>query len=137
MFLDLIAISGFKPDLILLYLLMRFSGRGVILPVFAGFGLGLVQDIIGGGFLGVFALSKSITGFTIGKIFTEKIPEEKWLLFVGILICIFVHDLISQYIFSQGNYSGFFQFLVNQVLPQIAYNSFAALFISIIPVKRR
>ena len=135
--MDLIEIAGFKPDLILLFLLMRYSGRGVLTPVFMGFGLGLIQDILGGGFLGVFALSKSIAGFVIGKIFPEKKPEEKWLWLFGIIMCIIMHDLISQYIFSQGNYSKSYLFLVNQVLPQLAYNCFAAVLIMIIPFKRR
>ena len=134
---DLIEIRGFKPDLILLFLLYRFSGKGTLTPVFAGFSLGLLQDLTSGGFLGVFALSKSVAGFIIGKIFPEKIPEEKWFWLSGIILCIFMHDIISQYIFSQGNYSKPFVFLVNQALPQMVYDCFAAVLLLILPFKRR
>lgn len=134
---DLIAIRGFKPDLLLLYILFRLPGKGVIFPVLAGFGIGLLQDLVGGGFLGVYAFSKSVVGFFLSKFFPEKAPAEKLLHFIAIAFCVLVHDTISQYIYLQDGYSGFFKLFFYQILPSAGYNFFTFLLLMLLPFKRK
>jgi rod shape-determining protein MreD len=134
---DLIAIRGIKPDLVLIFFLLYFAGSGGVKSILAGFGLGLLQDLAGGGFLGVNCLAKSVAGFTLSKLFPQKIPEEKWLFVSGLLVCILLHDLVIHYIYNQGKYSGFFNLLIGTVLPFAAYNYLGILLVMLLPVKRK
>jgi len=134
---DLIAIRGHRPDLILIYIFFHLPGLGGCKPVLAGFGLGLIQDLIGGGVLGVNALAKSLSGFLMGKLFPEKPPEAKWIFWVGAAICILLHDITYHYISGQSEYQGFLNFIIRRALPTSAYNMIILFLLSLLPAKRR
>jgi rod shape-determining protein MreD len=134
--LDLISIGGIKPDLLLLFFLFFTVRKGAYIPIIFGFGLGLIQDLVGGGFIGLYALSKSVTGFVIGKLFPEKTPEEIWLHIGGIILCILVHDTISSYIYHQDGAVNFFSIFWKQVLPSSLYNLLIFVILKLLPFKR-
>lgn len=121
-FVNLISIRGYRPDLILVFLLFNFSAKGGMKPTVAGFIIGLAQDLIGGGFIGINSLAKTSAGFILGKMFPKKTPGEWWLFYPGLMICIFVHDFIYHYIMGSVEHLGFLSFLWFRVLPSTAYN---------------
>ncbi len=134
---DLIALRGFKPDLALVFFLLYFSRIGNYHTVLAGFGVGLAQDLFGGGFLGVNALAKTAAGFLLAKLFPEKPPEEKWLFLSGLLICVFLHDSVYWFIQGQTEYQGILNLLWRQVLPSALYNGFLTFLAWLIFTRKR
>jgi len=134
--LDLISIGGFKPDILLIFFIFIAVRKGPYIPIFIGFGVGLVQDLAGGGFIGLYALSKSVTGFVIGKIFPEKTPEEIWLHLGGVILCILVHDIISAYVYHQDGTVNFLSIFWKQVVPSTLYNSLIYIILKLMPFKR-
>lgn len=135
--MDLIAIRGYRPDLILIYMFLCLPGKGNYKPLLAGFGLGLAQDLMGGGIVGVNALAKSLSGFLLGKFFPNKPLEAKWFCWVGAAICIILHDFTYHYVYGQGEYQSLFDFLFRRVIPTSAYNISILFLLTIIPRKRR
>ena len=134
---ELLTLKGCRPDLILIFLLFYAAGKGRYQPILIGFALGLIQDLAGGGFLGLNALSKSVAGFFIAKLIPKKVPEVRWMYICGGIICILAHDLVHFYIFGQHEYHGFFNFVWRQVLPVSAYNTVIYIIISLLPSRRK
>ena len=134
---NLITLKGYKPDLILVFFLLQFSSVGGYRTVVAGFGIGLFQDLFGGGFWGANALSKTLTGFLLGKLFSQRVPGERWLFLSGLFTCIFLHDFIFWFIKGQTEYQGFFPFLWRQVLPSMLYNSFLTFLATFLFIKKK
>jgi rod shape-determining protein MreD len=134
---DIVSFKGYRPDLILLFLLFRLPKKGTYRPILIGFGVGLLQDLVGGGFLGVNALAKSVLGFLIGKFFPEKVPANQWVFFYQGIICILAHDLVYHYIYGQVAYLGFFNFLWRQVLPSSLLNILLLFILILVPQKRK
>lgn len=135
--LDLLIVRGFKPDLVLIYFLFHFSRIGGFQTVIAGFGIGLLQDLFGGGFIGVNALAKTLAGFLLAKLFPEKVPEEKWLYLGRLFLCIILHDFALWFIEGQAEYQGIGALLFRQVLPSVLYNGFLTFLASIIFIRKR
>src|SRR5262249_57557763 len=62
----LVTIAGVTPDVPLIMVVLLALRRGPEFGAFTGFVTGLMQDLAGGGLIGVQALTKSVIGFGIG-----------------------------------------------------------------------
>jgi rod shape-determining protein MreD len=105
-FLPFIALSGYLPDLFILYLVYIALRRGQIEATVSGFITGLLQDIISTQFFGLTALSKTVTGFIAGYFFNENTAEQtlgSYRFVLLVTLCSVVHDLIYFIIFFQGS----------------------------------
>jgi rod shape-determining protein MreD len=107
-FLPFISLSGYLPDLFILYLVYIALRRGQIEATVSGFIIGLLQDIITTHFFGLATLSKTIAGFVAGYFFNENTAEQtlgsyRYVLLVA--LCSVVHNLIYFVFFFQGNSS--------------------------------
>ncbi len=105
-FIPFISLSGYLPDLLLLYLVYLAVQRGQIEAMISGFIIGILQDIVTIKFFGLAALAKTITGFVAGYFFNENTTEQtlgsyRFVLLVG--ISSIVHDLVYFTIFFQGS----------------------------------
>lgn len=105
-FLPFVALSGYLPDLFILYLVYIALRRGQIEATISGFVIGLLQDIVTTQFFGLAALSKTIAGFVAGYFYNENTAEQtigsyRFVLLVA--LCSVVHDCIYFVIFFQGN----------------------------------
>jgi rod shape-determining protein MreD len=105
-FLPFITLSGYLPDLFILYLVYIALRRGQIEATISGFIIGLLQDIITTQFFGLAALSKTIAGFIAGYFFNENTAEQtlgsyRYVLLVA--LCSVVHNFIYFIIFFQGS----------------------------------
>jgi len=134
---NLIAIGGYAPDFIMIYLILRSHLFTSYQFIGGGFLAGLLQDLLGGGFLGLNALAKTITAFVLVKTFSQKKPENSVLAFGGVALCIFAHDFVFQYIYGQSAYFGMFPFIFRRVIPVFFYNFVIYLIISLLPGQKR
>jgi rod shape-determining protein MreD len=105
-FIPFISLSGYLPDLFILYLVYIALRRGQIEATISGFIIGLLQDIIAIKFFGLAALSKTVAGFAAGYFFNENTTEQtlgsyRYLLLVG--MCSIVHNFVYFAIFFQGS----------------------------------
>lgn len=134
---DLAVIGGFRPDLILIYMIFRCKIVSGYQFVLIGLLIGLFQDLLGGEFLGLNAMSKSLAAFVLAKVFPEEIPQDRVKFFLGSTACVLVHDFTYNYIFGQNEYMGFIPFLYLRVLPISVYNLAVIMLIDLIPGKKR
>ena len=92
--MPVIAIGGITPDLVLASLFLLSLRHGMLAGVYAGFLVGVCQDIYSPVVLGQFALSKSVTGFIMG-IFNDRIMRTDPLVKAALMLFLFVfHDTI-------------------------------------------
>jgi len=89
-----IAILGVTPDtalvLIISYAILRGEIEGALFGLFAG----LVQDISGGFFIGIFALLGFITGYVCGKPFKDFFKDNYFLPFAIVVIISLVYQFV-------------------------------------------
>jgi rod shape-determining protein MreD len=110
-FIPFISLSGYLPDLFILYLVYIALRRGQIEATISGFIIGLLQDIIAIKFFGLAALSKTVAGFVAGYFFNENTTEQtlgsyRYLLLIG--MCSIVHNFVYFAIFFQGSENSIF-----------------------------
>ncbi|MBI2620191.1 MAG: rod shape-determining protein MreD [Ignavibacteriales bacterium] len=104
-FVPFLAIGGFVPDLLLVWVVYTAIRRGQTEAMTAGFLVGFLQDVAATQLLGLAALSKTVAGFLGGYFFNENKTDQtlgtsQFLLIV--VICSLVHNVIYFVIFLQG-----------------------------------
>ena len=105
MFMPLIGVFEFTPDLLIIWLVYIGIRRGHIDATIAGFCVGLLQDSVTTQFFGLAALSKSLAGFLAGYFFNESTSEQtlgSYRLLVATSIVSMVHNVAYYGIFFQG-----------------------------------
>lgn len=100
-----ISIATIIPDVLMIWIVFVAIRFGQIPATIAGFSTGLLIDLIGGQFIGLFALSKTIAGFLAGYFYNENKIEQmlgsyQFLIVVG--FSSFVHNVIYFVIAAQG-----------------------------------
>lgn len=105
-FIRFISIGGVTPDAMVVWLVYLALRYGQIHATVAGFILGFVMDIIGGDFLGLSALSKTVCGFIAGYFYdenktTQTLASHRFALIV--LFTSLAHNVIYFTIFVQGS----------------------------------
>lgn len=134
---DLVSVGGYRPDFVLIYLIFRRNIFSSYQFIAGGFLTGLMQDFIGGGFIGLNALSKTAAAFLLVKVFPRTKPENSLHYYGGTALCILLHDLIFNYIYGQSNYPGFIGFLTHRVLLNFLYNFIIFIIFSLIQPRKR
>jgi rod shape-determining protein MreD len=71
-FVPLVSIEKIKPDVLIPLIVYISLKEGQIAGTVSGFIAGLLMDLLGDGLLGLYALSKTIGGFTAGYFYNEK-----------------------------------------------------------------
>jgi rod shape-determining protein MreD len=79
-----------KPDLFLVMVVAYTLVGGIKSGTIAGFALGLVEDLLSGGFIGVNTMTKSLLGFSIGllekHIFHDQVFIPSLLTFISTIL---------------------------------------------------
>ncbi len=126
----LINIEGITPDLILIYLLYLTFSEGQIAGTVFGFFTGLVFDFAVGGFLGLTALTKTVSCFLAGYLYNEN----KTLIILGgfqfVTITFFIsliHNALYFAIFTAGTELHFIRTLLIYGLGTSLYTAVLAL----------
>ncbi len=123
-FIPFISLSGYLPDIFILYLVYIALRRGQIEATIYGFIIGLLQDIITIKFFGLAAFSKTISGFVIGYFYNENTVEQtlgsyRYLLLIG--MCSIVHSFLYFSIFFQGSENAIFLSVLESTLGMTLY----------------
>ena len=79
-----------KPDLFLIMVISYTLIGGIKSGTIAGFVLGLIEDLLSGGFIGVNTMTKSLLGFSTGliekHIFHDQFFVPSLMTFIGTII---------------------------------------------------
>ncbi len=104
-FIPYVSVAGYLPDIFIPWLVYVALRRGQTEAAVYGFGIGLLQDITATRFLGLAALSKTISAFTAGYFLNENTTEQtlgSYRYVLIILLCSFIHDVVYYTVFFQG-----------------------------------
>ena len=95
---EFLTIRGLRPDFMLIFVLIVSLRSGSLAGVAAGFSLGLMEDLLSAGsLLGLAPLTKSLTGFMVGRLQGRYITMNPisfhtiWIGVVAIHFFIFVY----------------------------------------------
>jgi len=121
--IDLIKIKDIKPDLVLLLLIHYGVKKPQYYTTILGFFSGFIQDLIGGSFLGLFALAKTVSGFFINYFQRiGKFKEVHSYILVLILTCI-LHDIVFYFIYTFDTGLDFLDMILRYSIPKSIYTS--------------
>ncbi|MBD3316101.1 MAG: rod shape-determining protein MreD [Chitinivibrionales bacterium] len=124
-----VGIKGIQPDLLMVALFLLAMGQGVMPATYAGFFLGLAQDLYSPALLGQNALAKSITGFFAG-LFNEKIMRTDPIVKIVILVLAFlIHDtvfIVTELVKTNSPLVSVAKELLTHTLPRTAYSAVVA-----------
>ena len=131
MFLEYMSIEGLTPDLLIILCVWIALKEGQFVALFAGFGIGLLFDILSPGIIGISALTKTFVGFVAGFFFKENAANQiigsyRFLLIV--LFCSILHNLIYFLIYIKPSEISLFTFFLKYGLAISLYTTIFALF---------
>ena len=114
-FMPYVALGGILPDLFIIWLVYLALRRGQVEAMVAGFGAGLLQDIVATKFIGLAALTKSVSSFAAGYFFNENTAEQtlgsyRYVFIVA--LSSLLHNLLYFGIFLQGSEGSFLKSLI-------------------------
>jgi rod shape-determining protein MreD len=135
----LISLSSLNitPDLVLIAVVYISISEGKIFGSITGFIAGLTIDLISGSFLGLMALSYSITGFVAGVFFTEGDKNLSKINFLVIIfLCSIVSNLVYYVIYFQGLALNFFEIFSKYILTTSTYTTIVSIVYIIFPGKK-
>jgi len=92
--MHVIAIAGITPDLLILVLFLMGVRNGVLPSIYAGFLIGLGQDLYTPAILGQHALAMTITGSFVGLFHERIIRTDPIIKLVILLVAFIIHDSI-------------------------------------------
>ncbi|HNR68518.1 MAG TPA: rod shape-determining protein MreD [bacterium] len=91
---DLISIRGAIPNLVLVYLLIIAIRESRMVTTCYGFAVGLLQDFVSSGILGLQALAKTLCGFFAGSLFKSRRVLSSWRPTVALFGLDLLHNLL-------------------------------------------
>lgn len=125
--LNLLTIRGIKPDIVILFIIVRALADGPAAAVGWGFSLGLLLDTAGGGLLGFGALTYSLAGFIAGQIGSGKIITRARFLTAVVVGAAVVYGMIL-YFHQPWQTVGWIKPLLSVTIPGIFYTWMLGLF---------
>jgi rod shape-determining protein MreD len=135
--MPIVGLSGVVPDLPVVLVVLLALYRGSEAGALSGFALGLGQDVIAGGPLGLQALSKALVGFAAGELPRVCLVSNP-IVPVGTAVLATLADGALRFAALQ-----FFQYpapfgelLVGVILPQAVLNGLLAVLFVSLPFRR-
>lgn len=118
-------VGDVAPDIPLIMVVLLALRRGPEFGCAAGFFAGLLQDVAGGGFIGVQALTKALVGFAIGAVggrlrATQPLVQVPGLVVLSVAEGLGRFALLKLFRFP----APFGELMTYVVLPQALYNGF-------------
>lgn len=125
------------PDFVIIALVYIGVREGKISGAIYGFLAGLLLDILSGSFLGLLALSYTISAFIAGFFQTDS---EKFLVRFNFIIVVFAISILSNFIyfglFFQGTPILFTNVMLLYIFPSSTYTTIFSLVYTILPKKK-
>lgn len=129
LFIPLLEIKGIKPDLLLVFVILVGLQRERFWGTLVGFFVGLLQDLFCTGFLGVFTIAKTISGFLV-RAFSEKSVNNGVLNFGGIVFAIgIIHNFLVDWISAWGTHVSILIMIFRFVIPEAFYTAVLAMIV--------
>jgi len=103
--IPLISLKGINPDLLTIWIVYIALQKGQMQSTIWGFIIGLLFDFIVGNFIGLSALSKTITGFFAGYFYSENKAQMilgSYRFIIIVLITSFIHNSVYFVVFTFG-----------------------------------
>jgi rod shape-determining protein MreD len=121
LFVPIIEIGVWKPDLVLVIVLLIGKRFGATLGSTTGFILGLVQDSLTSLPVGITALPKVLAGYAAGKI--KILKFEGTVLFLWFILISFLHEFIFYFILQFKMDVSFTYLVYSRIFPNTIYTS--------------
>lgn len=115
----LIEITVWRPDLVLVIVLLTGKRFGAAGGSTAGFFLGIIQDSLSGMPVGITAMPKAIAGYLSGK--TRGSGQSGTIHYVFFIVLIFLHELITYAFFQYKTDLSYLYLLYSRIFPNSAY----------------
>jgi len=136
-----IGVGGIRPDLPLIAVVLLASRRGAATGAWAGFFIGLGQDLTNPALLGLNALAKGCIGYGLGRL-RERFDAATPATHTAILVIAgLVHDLIYLTIWTRLALSEMAYELGTRTLPTLVYTAFVGFWVFVLagwfPGRRR
>ena len=137
----LIAVTSYEitPDIVLIGLVFISMRKGKITGSVGGFVSGLILDFLSFSFLGLMALSKTVTCFFAGFFFNEMKVDRYLSSYVFVLvvfICSLINNVFYFMIYFQGTMLAPADILIRYILPTALYTAFVSIIAVIINKKK-
>jgi rod shape-determining protein MreD len=137
----LIAVTSYEitPDIVLIGLVFISMRKGKITGSVGGFVSGLILDFLSFSFLGLMALSKTVTGFFAGFFYNEMKVDRYLSSYVFVLVvffCSLINNVFYFMIYFQGTMLAPADILIRYVLPTALYTAFVSIIAVIINKKK-
>jgi len=120
-----LSVAGVTPDLPLVLTVFVALRRGPEIGCIAGFFAGFLQDVTGGGLIGVQALTKALAGFAMGLLVGRFSVSNPLVQVPGLVLLTVAEGLgrffLLQFFHYPVSFSGL---MAHVVLPQALYNGF-------------
>jgi len=127
--MNLLAIHDVQPDGLLLAVVYLALREGSMPAILVGFSVGLLEDSLNTGFIGLTALSKSIAGYVAGLYYgrrpTLTLP---WTALV-VFSTAFAHDLVHSVVLSIGKHVSVVYLILASAFPSAAYTTVVAVIV--------
>lgn len=131
--MHLVTLEGITPDILAIWVVYLALCEGQLRATIWGFAIGLSFDLVTGNFIGLSALTKTMTGFVAGYFFNETrtrstLGSYRFLLIV--LLASLIQNTAYFVIFTRGTDIGLFQAVVRFGLTTTLYTGT----LSLIPI---
>jgi rod shape-determining protein MreD len=127
-----IGVGGIRPDLPLIAVVVLASRRGAATGAWAGFFIGLAQDLTNPAFLGLNALAKAVIGFGLGSMrqrFDAATPATHTAVLV---VAGLVHDIIYLTIWTRLALSEMAYEIGVRTIPTLLYTAFVGFWVFVL-----
>ena len=134
-----ISLSQFNisPDFVIIALIYIGVREGKISGAVYGFIAGLLLDVLSGSFLGLLALSYTVSAFIAGFFQTDN---DRFLVRFNFIIAVFAISILSNFIyfglFFQGTPILFAKVMLLYIFPSSTYTTIISLVYTILPKKK-
>jgi len=137
LFVPWMTISDIRPDFILILVLLVGRLEGRMVGQLYGFSIGLLVDAIGiGSFLGLSALTKTISGFFSGYLKNQKSKMNVFSYYAIPLVIIFLNFIIFYLVNFKNAEITIYNVILRYVIPTSLYTSvFFILFDQFLPLE--
>ena len=120
-----LSVVGATPDLPLILTVLIALRRGPETGCLVGFGAGLLQDVAGGGLLGVQALTNALAGFAMGSLVGRLWVSKPVVQVPGLVLLTLAEGLARFFILQLFHFpASLGDVLLHVILPQAFYNGF-------------
>lgn len=130
-------VGGVVPDLPLILVVLLALRRGPEPGCLTGFALGLAQDALVGGPLGLQALSKAVIGFAAGELPRVCLVSNPLVPILTVTLATLIDGTLRFVVLQVFHYPAAFGELLGRViLPQAGYNGLLTMLFAAVPVLR-